>query len=342
MDIIIPAAGKSTRYLGDKPKYLLYDYKGRLAISNVIRPYLFNGHDVTVVILKEHDENFRASDHILNAFPDGSVKIVILDEPTSGPAETVYLGLDGITGSFLVKDCDNFFHHMTLPENVNAVYVSGLDNVDNPSSKSFVIHNDKGIITSIVEKKVVSDVVACGGYLFASPSDYKEAYETVSKLSGGEVFVSHLINYMIHSQNLAFIIQKVTSLVDLGTQKEWDKWNDKPTIFCDIDGTIVWSLDRLSYDKPYEPHNATLSLLFKKIKEGCQIVFTTARPESARTVTRNMLNDLGFHPDTQLIMGLHNAKRILINDYNLTTNKYPTAIAYNVFRDGDELETMFI
>jgi hypothetical protein len=342
MDIIIPAAGKSTRYLGVKPKYLLYDYKGRLAISNVIRPYLTKGHTVTVVILKEHDEKFRATDHIRNAFPfENTVKIVILDDPTSGPAETVYRGLDKIEGSFLVKDCDNFFYHNILPNNTNTVYVSTLENVDKPASKSFVIHNNENIITSIVEKKVVSDVFACGGYLFASVDEYKKAYEDVVKSATSEVFVSHIINYMIHSQNSVFTSEKVSGLVDLGTQKEWDEWNDKPTIFCDIDGTLVWSQDRLSYDKPHEPHDATLSLLFKKIKEGCQIVFTTARPEHTRPVTRKMLNDLGFSPDTQLIMGLHNAKRILINDYNTTTNKYPTAIAYNVFRDGDDLDMMW-
>jgi hypothetical protein len=53
-----------------------------------------------------------------------------------------------------------------------------------------------------------------------------------------------------------------------------------------------------------------------------------------------MLDDLGFK-DCQLMMGLHNSKRILINDYNTTTNKYPTAISYNIFRDADELDMMW-
>lgn len=339
MEIIVPAAGQSSRYSAGKPKYLLYDYKGRLALDNVIRPYYDQGFLITVIILKEHDLKYRASDHIRKAFPY-DVNIVVLDDPTSGPAETVYLGLGENDSPFLVKDCDSFFDYEQIPRGTNAVYVSHIDNTDRPASKSFVIHNNENIITSIVEKKVVSDVFSCGAYLFSSKLEYKKAYEEVVKSASSEVFVSHVINYMIHSMGSVFIASPVNNLIDLGTQKEWDAWNYKPTIFCDIDGTLVWSKDRLSYDTPYEPLPDTLALLHKKISEGCQVVFTTARPESARSVTRAMLDELGFD-GCYLLMGLHNSKRILINDYNETTNKYPTAISYNVFRDGDDLDMMW-
>lgn len=342
MEVIVPAAGQSSRYSAGKPKYLLYDYKGRLALDNVIRPYYDRGYLITVVILHEHDIKFRARDHIMNAFPSG-VRIVVLDDPTSGPAETVYRGLGMNDGPFLVKDCDNFFEHAPILWGTNVVYAASLDDletVSRPASKSYLVHNDENIITSIVEKRVVSDVFSCGAYLFSSKNEYKKAYEEFTKIaSGEEVFVSHIINHMIH-KNTVFSVEKVYNLVDLGTQKEWDKWNNRPTIFCDIDGTLVWSKDRLSYDTPPEVHVETYRFILNKIEEGCQIVFTTARPESARTVTRNMLDELGFD-GCQLIMGLHNSKRVLINDYNTTTNKYPTAIAYNVFRDSDELDMVW-
>jgi hypothetical protein len=48
-----------------------------------------------------------------------------------------------------------------------------------------------------------------------------------------------------------------------------------------------------------------------------------------------MLETLGFK-DFQLITGLPNAKRILINDYN-EANPFPRAIAVNIKRDSDNL-----
>lgn len=44
---------------------------------------------------------------------------------------------------------------------------------------------------------------------------------------------------------------------------------------------------------------------------------------------------LGFG-DCQLIMEVHHAKRILINDY-ANSNPYPSAIAINLKRDSEDL-----
>ena len=51
-----------------------------------------------------------------------------------------------------------------------------------------------------------------------------------------------------------------------------------------------------------------------------------------------MLYDLGFR-DFDLIVGLQNARRILINDYN-KSNPYPRAEAINLVRDSDNLEDL--
>ena len=73
-------------------------------------------------------------------------------------------------------------------------------------------------------------------------------------------------------------------------------------------------------------------------KQGAQFVFTTARPVEFKTKTRQMLYDLGFM-SFELIVGLQNARRIVINDYN-KTNPYPRAEAINLVRDSDNLEDL--
>ena len=58
MEIIVPAAGLSSRFPGMKPKYLLYDYKHEMMLKNAIGPLL--KYNVTIGILKEHDDMFEA------------------------------------------------------------------------------------------------------------------------------------------------------------------------------------------------------------------------------------------------------------------------------------------
>jgi len=67
-----------------------------------------------------------------------------------------------------------------------------------------------------------------------------------------------------------------------------------------------------------------------------QIIFTTDRPKKYDIRTKEILDSLGFK-EYDLISGLQNVKRILINDYN-EANPHPRAIAINLKRDTDNLK----
>ena len=109
-------------------------------------------------------------------------------------------------------------------------------------------------------------------------------------------------------------------------------------IFCDIDGTIIKAQGRVGGNrygtKPILLEN-NIKILLKKQADGAQIIFTTARPVSAEDLTRDLLNSIGF-TNYQLLIGLQNSRRILINDFN-NANPYPRAEAININRDTDEL-----
>ena len=72
------------------------------------------------------------------------------------------------------------------------------------------------------------------------------------------------------------------------------------------------------------------------IDAGSEIIFTTARPKNKDKRTAEILEQLGFK-NFQLLSGLPNTKRILINDFN-DANPYPRAVAINIRRDQDTLE----
>lgn len=340
MEIIVPAAGLSTRFPEMKPKYLLYDYKGELMLSNAIKPFI-GKYNITIGILKEHDEKYNASEVLRHEF-GLLLNIVILDEPTKGPADTVYQILKKISLKFapiLIKDCDSFFEHEVSDGNYICVTnIAKHESLKKLSAKSFVTYNDQGIITDIVEKEVVSDTFCIGGYKFKYASTFIKAYEALSTIK--EVFVSDVISLCIGWGDL-FTIKDTTDYVDVGTASEWFEFNDKPVIFCDIDGTIVKNQGRVgenNYNDEAIPLQKNINRLLELQKQGAQFIFTTSRPKEYIDITSTLLHKLGFVNFT-LLTGLQNSRRILINDYN-KTNPFPRAEAINLLRDSDNLEDL--
>ncbi len=339
MEVIVPAAGLSTRFPDMKPKYLLYDYKHKLMLYNAIKPYLTKNIPVTIGILKEHDTKYDASLFLSHEFGE-SVRVVVLDEPTRGPADTVYQILQkaSIDGEFLVKDCDSFFEHEITEGNYICVSnISEHEILKKLSSKSFVICNEQEIVVNIIEKKVVSDTFCVGGYKFNSSKEYMNAFEEIQKYAG-EIFVSDVIGQMLDSK-IIFTKKIVSDYIDVGTAQDWFEYNDKPVIFCDIDGTLIKAQSRVgknSYSTPAIPLEKNVKKLLELQEKGAQIIFTTSRPSEYGEETGKMLYELGFR-DFNMLMGLLNSKRILINDFN-KSNPYPRAISINLFRDEDNLD----
>lgn len=336
MEVIIPCAGASSRFPNMRPKYLLTDYAGRLMVENAAEPYL-GKYRITIVILKEHDEKYMARKKLFDAF-NNKIDIVVLDKPTSGPADTVYQAIKrgriNLASSLLVKDCDGFYQ--TSEQKGNVIYIAKLSKhprIRTAGAKSYTITNDQGIINSVVEKQIVSDNFCVGGYQFETAQSYIDAFNKLSITS--EIFVSNIIDYMI-SQNKIFFENEVENFIDVGTAEDWFDFNNKPTYFCDIDGTIIKS--KWDYYEEIEPLWDNVSALLSKKKSGCKIIFTTSRLEKYRKLTRDILDKLGFD-NCDLIMGIHHTKRILINDY-ANSNPYPTAVAVNLKRDSENLGDM--
>jgi hypothetical protein len=317
-----------------RPKYLLTDYSGELMIKKAAKNFI-GKHKITIIILKEHDYHHRAYQKVNEAF-DGKVRIIVLDEDTDGPAHTAYIGIKKAEidpdASILIKDCDGFYE-TDLVEG-NAIYVSKLSdnpNIRNAPAKSYTLSNEQRIINTVVEKQIVSNHFCAGGYQFARAGDYCEAYENLT--FGGEIFVSNIIDKMI-SDGKIFVEADVRNFIDVGTAQDWFEYNNKPTYFCDIDGTIIETLQ--DYYDDYTPLQSNIDAIKKEIERGCKVIFCTARSKEYETITRFMLNDLGFK-SCELIMNVHHSKRILINDF-ANTNRFPTASAINLPRDSDTLK----
>jgi len=110
--------------------------------------------------------------------------------------------------------------------------------------------------------------------------------------------------------------------------------NKTKTIFCDIDGTLIkhsGSLHNIAVSEKCEILPNTKECISNWEKLGYKIILTTGRKESLRNKTEKILNDLGIVYD-QLIMGLGNGDRIIINDKKENGTKN-TCFAVNVVRN---------
>ena len=227
MEIIVPAAGASSRFPGMKPKYLLRDNNGQMMLYRALVPYL-NKLSITVGILAEHNELHNASNEINKEF-NNALNIVILPELTNGPADTVYEILTRAnidqTQPMLIKDCDSFFEHdMSVGNYVCVSTIQEHTTLHKVHNKSFIVSNDQNIVQHIVEKKVVSDKFSVGGYKFEKISDYITTYETIKSEITNEIFVSHIIEYAIND-GIVFETKVVRDYVDVGTLDEWNLHN---------------------------------------------------------------------------------------------------------------------
>lgn len=338
MEIILPCAGLSTRFPNLRPKYLLTDYQGKLMVESALTNFI-NKHRITIIILDKHNKDFSAEKKLREAFGN-TINIVILENPTSGPADTVYQGI--IKGnidkdsSILIKDCDSFFDSKDIDG--NAICVTSLTknpNIRNASAKSYIIADEQNIISTVVEKQIVSDRFCVGGYQFDKASDFINAFDQLRTSMTTEIFVSQIIDYHI-SNGAIFKANEVENFVDVGTSPDWFEFNNKPTYFCDIDGTILKS--KFFYDKEYEPLENNVKSLLSEQARGCKFVFCTSRDKKYKELTVEILNELGF-VNYELLMNIHHTKRVLVNDY-ANSNPYPTAISINLKRDSDNLGEM--
>ena len=109
--------------------------------------------------------------------------------------------------------------------------------------------------------------------------------------------------------------------------------NKQKTIFLDIDGTLFkhkGNLHRMITEEPVVLDGVVAQFLQWR-KDGHYIVLTTARAEGTRRITEAQLLGHGVFFD-QLIMGLSNGPRILINDTK--PDGMETASAHSILRDG--------
>lgn len=343
--LIVPCAGKSNRFPNMKPKWMLTHPDGELMIQKAL-----SGLDLTIfdriiiTIVKPHCDEYEADIILKQVFANNKkVEICVLDDFTKSASETVYLTIEkmAVKGAFVVKDSDNRVCCKIPPKIKNAIVGCDLHQypeISNVPGKSFLILNEQNIIQDIIEKKVVSNIICLGVYIFEDINLFKKAYlDLIEKNMQGEMFISHIISYILSKRSQVFEAITAYGYDDWGTLAEWKEVQKTyRTYFVDFDGVIIKNSGRYgivnwSNNKTYLDSN--IQELIKLQEKGGQIIITTSRPEEYRKDLEKILSEIGLKPYA-VLMGLNHSARVLINDF-APTNPYPSGIAISLPRNSE-------
>lgn len=358
--LVIPSAGRSSRFPGHKPKWLLTQPNGRLMLVDAIGSLdLKNVTRVVVGVLREHVNIHCGAEPeaILTAFADGpehlhgiEIALVVIEKETIDQVQTIerILAAASITGPIFLKDCDNQFGcPVTATNGVATLEITKeVLSISIPAGKSYVSLTPSGVITNIVEKVILGNTFCVGGYAFSSAESFTanvqkcRSYQELTSSTGTELAVSDIIWLQTLTSGEPFVSIPVGGYEDWGTLDAWLEYaRTFKTLFCDIDGTLIknsgqYFVPRWGTQPPLEANVAHMKKLHARGRT--QIILTTTRPESLRAMTEKQLADAGV-PYDKLVLGLWHGQRVVINDY-AKTNPFPSALAVNLKRNADDLK----
>lgn len=344
--LIIPCAGRSTRFKGVRPKWMLTHPDGKLMLQKVIEGLELSSVDrIIVTIVKEHCEKYAADIVVRQALGD-DVEICILEGFTPSQSETIALTLKkmDVRGSFISKDSDGLVN-VSIEEFDNLLVGADLRKyleVTNVAGKSFIVLNEQHMVIDIIEKSICSNIICIGVYGFRSAAEFLEMQKIVKDAwssEKGEIYLSHIISYML-GQKRYFSYIEATGYEDWGLMSAWRRQvNRMRTFFIDVDGVVFKNKGRygsVTWDDEDIPLKNNVNAIKKLAEEGAMIIFCTARPESQRPKLERSLAAHGI-PWQSIVMGCNHSQRVIINDF-ANTNPYPACRAINIPRDCDDLD----
>tara|TARA_Y100000589_G_scaffold146648_1_gene140289 strand:+ start:1401 stop:2447 length:1047 start_codon:yes stop_codon:yes gene_type:complete len=348
MKLLLPVAGRSSRFPGMRPKWLLTLPNGELMIERSLSGIdLRNVSEIVLIMLKEHTKYISAENIkncLLKLTNDIPVKIDLLTSPTPSQPATIasYLTKEEEDFPFFIKDSDNYFEYMPTPENsVAYVLLSSLKQVD-AGSKSYIKINKFDEIELIAEKSIISDKFCCGGYGFNSSKLFLESYSSLGGDGNTDLYVSHIIQKNL-LDGINYLSHQASNYEDYGTSEEFFSCIRKvKSIFCDFDGVLVFNSSKFSNPPwQYKANEKNLNFISDFLKESpnSKLIITTSRPLSEKNKIIDFLKKYNINCH-DVINDLPHAPRILINDFS-KSNPYPTAQSISIPRDSENISDYF-
>lgn len=204
--LIVPAAADRDEYKERLPRVFRLNTKGiPLCVESVMGLDLQQFSSIYFTILRQHDELYGIASMLriqLDRLGLQRARIVILDEPTSCQAATLYetIKKEQITGPIFIKDADCFFTVDIYPQNGLVVYPLEKMSQVNPQHKSYVAVDDMQFVTNTIEKRVIDHFFNAGGYCFDDAMTFVDYYLRYKNQQG--LYLSHIVYSMLLDRHI--------------------------------------------------------------------------------------------------------------------------------------------
>ncbi len=234
MNILIPMAGAGKRffdagYIFPKP---LIEIDNKPMIQWVIESLNLKANYI-FIIQKEHQEKYNIKSVLKILQPN--CKIIELDHLTEGAACTTLLAKKFINNDdpLIIANSDQYISWNSS----KALYDFNSKNLDGAILTFEAIHpkwsyakcNEKGFVTEVAEKKVISKNATVGVYYWKHGSDYVKSAEEMIKKNirvNNEFYVCPVYNEFL-LKNKKIKIHKVDKMWGLGTPEDLNNFIQK-------------------------------------------------------------------------------------------------------------------
>lgn len=209
MNWIFPLAGKGSRVKS------LGKFKPFISVNNKkiiewfllgIKKKIKNKHKIFFITTVEFNNKFKFTDKVKNILKKNKVNckyhVRLIKETPYGPAFTVETIINLIKNNqpCIVGNADQFID-FEMPKKLNKNEIYMPLHYNNHGNSSYVSINQKKI-SSIQEKKLISNYASSGIYIFGSFQIFKSLFKNLKKIKmKNEVNISDLIDYYLKKNN---------------------------------------------------------------------------------------------------------------------------------------------
>lgn len=234
--IVFPMVGMSSRFFKEgylKPKYMLEAHSKTVfhwVVNSFLNSSIELNEKLLFIIKRDYYDTEIFIDNYFSSIGFHNYECVILDEMTSGQAETVYLGLT--KSSARKNEVLTIFNIDTIrikpfsrPEGRSLNYLEVF--IGEGDHWSFAETGENGAVINVAEKVRISKYCSDGLYNFDRVSTFLEIYKNTesddSYITNNEKYVAPLYNKLI-SNNIHVDIDliQLDEIIFCGVPKEYE------------------------------------------------------------------------------------------------------------------------